>query len=113
MGTLRTTLPPPPPPPDDASSPIDPIIIFTRVAENGFARDVAVCGCLTRDPTFWGYLARVNFGQSGRMWLHAAAHLGHADRVRFLCGIGAPVEALIHGGVDRAKPRPRCNLRWI
>ena len=68
---------------------IDPIILLILCAANGYAADLVKAGCLSRDPDLWSYLIKVPLGRRGKTWLHAAAWLGHADRVSFLLRLGA------------------------
>ena len=75
-------------------SPPDPIVVLILVAQNGYGREIALCGALSRDPDLWACLARARHTH-GRTWLHAAVHLRHDDRVSFLCDVGAPLEAKI------------------
>ena len=48
---------------------------------------------LPRHPDLWGYLVEARVGPHQQSWLHAASALGHVERIRFLCGVGADVEA--------------------
>ena len=73
----------------------DAVAILILVAANGFSSDLAHCASVTRDPDFWSYLARAHIGPNKQSWLHAAAALGHTERVAFLCDVaGAPLEAV-------------------
>ena len=79
----------------DPDNRIDPIWVFIRLAENGYASDIQAVASLSRDPELWSYLARSPRGDEEfpTTWLHAAAALGHTDRISFLVGVGASLEA--------------------
>ena len=86
-------------------SAIDPISILILCAANGFTRDIVPCASLSRDADLWSYLAKEPFGLTDTTWLHAAAALGHVERICFLCDVGAPIEAV----TKRTKAAPAYN----
>ena len=61
----------------------DPLAILILVAANGFTADIHAA--LSRDPDLWSYLGACRRGRAGYTFLHAAARLGHTDRLDFLC----------------------------
>ena len=81
---------------------IDGVLIAICLAQNGYTCDLAL---VSRDPELWSYLAARPVGRTvpskALTWLHAAAALGHEDRVRFLCSpaVHAPLNAVNVGNL--------------
>ena len=75
---------------------IDPIIILIRVAENGFAQDIARLTWITKDPDLLSYLVKEPRGPRRRTLLHAAAYFGDLTRARYWCELGAPLNAVMY-----------------
>ena len=77
------------------------VTILNLLVMNGFADAGMEIPLLTRDPDVWNSLARRARGPNAHTWLHAAAALGHTQRVAFLCshGVNARME-----DIDTAVP---------
>ena len=90
------------------SSPPSSHLILTLVCANGYADEELAqsLSLVSRDPELCSYLVKVRFFPNGQTLLHAAAALGHVDRVAALIAVGADKEVrntnfLSHSATER------------